>query len=104
MPGKKVVIPFRGKRIIVTGQANTHGGYARLTIRRKDGTTVRQALIDCYAKTLEQGIRYASPILPEGSYLLEIEVTGDKGNWTDKRHNTYGADDCYVNVSSVYYE
>jgi hypothetical protein len=104
MPGKKVVIPFRGKRIIVTGQANTHGGYARLTIRRKDGTTVRQALIDCYAKTLEQGICYASPILPEGSYLLEIEVTGDKGNWTDKRHNTYGADDCYVNVSSVYYE
>jgi hypothetical protein len=103
-PGEKAVIPFRGKRIIVIGEANAHGGYAQLTIQRRDGTTVRQALIDCYAKASDVGVRYASPILPEGRYLLQIEVTGDRGNWTDKRHNRYGADDCYVNVAAVCYE
>ncbi|MBQ2180515.1 MAG: glycosyl hydrolase family 43, partial [Prevotella sp.] len=102
--GAKTVVPFKGKRIIVTGESNPHGGYAKLTIRKQDGSACTTALLDFYAKTPEQGIRYVSPILPKDNYELEIEVTGYRSNWTDKRHNHFGTDDCYVKVSSVYYD
>ena len=102
--GAKTVVPFKGKRIIVTGESNPHGGYAKLTIRKRDGSVCTTALLDFYAKTPEQGIRYVSPILPKDNYELEIEVTGDRSNWTDKRHNHFGTDDCFVTVSSVYYD
>jgi hypothetical protein len=102
--GAKTTIPFKGRRIFVTGEANAHGGYAKLTIRNQKGKVCVTTLIDFYAKMPEQGIRYASPILPMDEYELVIEVTGDRSNWTDKRHNLYGTDGCFVNVLAVYNE
>jgi len=102
--GAKNTIPFKGRRIFVTGEANAHGGYAKLTIRNQKGMVCVTTLIDFYAKMPEQGIRYASPILPMDEYELVIEVTGDRSNWTDKRHNLYGTDGCFVNVLAVYNE
>ena len=102
--GTKTTIPFMGRRVFITGEANAHGGYAKLTICNQKGKVCITTLIDFYAKIPEQGIRYVSPILPMDNYELVIEVTGDRSNWTDKRHNLYGTDDCFVNVLAVYNE
>lgn len=100
--GDKTEAVFKGTQVAVTGKTNAHGGYARVSILDRQGKALFSSLIDCYSKVETEGIRFLSPKLRKGKYTIRIEVTGDRPNWSDKRKNIYGADDCFVNISSIY--
>lgn len=99
--GKSVRRSFTGSRVAVVGESNPHGGYALVTVTGKDGKVVYSSLIDFYSKVTDKGIRAISPKLPYGKYYVSVLVTGKRSNWSDKRKNNYGTDDCYVNVSEI---
>ena len=39
-------IPFRGTQAAIIGEANSHGGYARVSVLNKKGKTLYSSLID----------------------------------------------------------
>lgn len=100
--GDKKQTVFKGTQVAITGETNPHGGYARVTILNSKNKMVFSTLIDCYSKVKTEGIQFISPKLPKGKYTLQIEVTGDRPNWSDKRKSLYGTDDCFVNINHIY--
>lgn len=100
--GDKKQTVFKGTQVAITGETNPHGGYARMTILDSKDKEVFSTLIDCYSKVKAEGIQFVSPKLPKGKYTLQIEVTGDRPNWSDKRKSLYGTDDCFVNINHIY--
>ena len=95
---------FHGTRIIVTGETNPHGGYARMTLQDETGDTLHTSLADFYSKVKDNGIRFITPTQPEGDYTLTIEVTGISPQWTDKSKTVYGSDNTYVTIGNLYAE
>lgn len=99
--GESVSQLFRGRQVVLVGTSSPHGGYAKVTITDKDGISVHSSLIDFYSKVPDTGYRFVSPRLPLGEYSIKVEVTGERSNWTDKRKNLFGTDDCYVETSDL---
>ncbi|NPD82058.1 family 43 glycosylhydrolase [Prevotella sp. PINT] len=91
----------KNNRIIVKGRTANDGGYALVRIVDNKGNERHRQLIDFYSKVPADGIRYVSPRLPKGAYRLEIEVTGLKSNWSDKKGNVYGTTGTYVRIDAV---
>jgi hypothetical protein len=101
--GKAVTKKFRGTQAALTGRTDSLSGYARVRVTDGRGKEVCATYIDFYSKIPAEGILWISPVLPSGEYKLTVSVTGEKPNWTDKRHHLYGAHDCYVRVDSLLY-
>ena len=68
--GSKLTLPFEGNRIAIKGHTFNNGGYGRITIVDNQGNTVYTNLIDFYSKVPDDGLRYVSPLLPQGAYTL----------------------------------
>ena len=100
--GESVKLKFVGTHVAVVGSTDVHGGYALVSVLNTQGDTVYSSLIDFYSKVPQEGIRVITPKLSYGRYTLEVKVTGEKTNWSDKRKNLYGSDDVFVNTSRVY--
>ena len=101
--GATIGTRFKGGRIAVTGETNRHGAYAKITITDlRTNKVVHSLLVDFYSKVPSKGIRYISPQLPKGKYGIDLEVTGDRPNWSDKKGNKFGTDDSYINIESFY--
>ena len=96
-------IPFRGTQAAIIGEANSHGGYAKVSVLNRKGKTLYSSLIDFYSKYPEKAIRIMTPEMPEDNYTLLIEVTGIMPVWTDKTKAVYGSDNSFVTVDSIYY-
>jgi hypothetical protein len=95
-------VKFSGTRIAVYGESNAHGGYGRIVISGEDGKVVVSSLVDFYSKVPDRAIRYISPKLPQGDYILTVEVTGENSTWSDKKKSIfYGSDNYFVNVESI---
>ena len=101
-PGKTVRLKFKGTHVALTGKTDCHGGYARVSVVDSKDQVVYSSLVDFYSKVEQDGIRVVTPKLPYGKYTLSVEVTGERSNWSDKRMNQYGTDDCRVQTDSVY--
>ncbi len=101
-PGKTVRLKFKGTYVALIGRTDSHGGYARVSVTDGKGRVVYSSLVDFYSKVEQDGIRVVTPKLPYGRYTLSVEVTGERSNWSDKRRNQYGTDDCRVQTDSVY--
>ncbi len=99
--GARIEVPFEGSRAAIVGQANAHGGYARVTVTDSSGTVVSSQLVDFYSKSPADGVRLITPSMPRAHYVISIEVTGDHPEWTDKTKTIYGSDDFYVVVDQV---
>ena len=41
-------------------------------------------------------------MIPDGQYTLEIKVTGERPNWSDKRKIQYGSDDNFIQADMAY--
>jgi hypothetical protein len=97
-----ITVEFSGRQIAVYGESNAHGGYGRVIITDKNGRTVVSSLVDFYSKVPDKAIRYISPRLPKGNYMLKVEVTGENSTWSDKKMSIfYGSDDYFVNIDKV---
>lgn len=100
--GEKLSVPFRGSQVAVTGESNSHGGYAKVSILNGRKETVYSSLVDFYSKYPENALRMITPEMSAGDYTLLIENTGIKPVWTDKTKTVYGSDDTYVTIGSIY--
>lgn len=100
--GKTAKVVFKGRKVALVGKTDSHGGYALVSIFDKSGKMVYSSLVDFYSKVPQEGIRLVSPEMPYGKYTLVVKVTGERSNWSDKRKNLYGTDDCFVQTSEVY--
>jgi hypothetical protein len=92
---------FKGKKIALMGETNDQSGYARITIKNNKGDVVTSSLVDFYSKFPNKGIRYLSPDLPKGQYLIQVEATGIIPVWTDKSKKRFGSFDSYINIEKI---
>ena len=100
--GKTIKTRFKGRRVALVGKTDSHGGYARVSILDDIGNEVFSSLIDFYSKVPQEGIRMITPELPYGKYVLVVKVTGERSNWSDKRKNLFGTDNCFVQTTEIY--
>ena len=99
--GDKLVFPFEGTRVAVIGHTFHNGGYAVIRILDAEGTSVYSNMIDFYSKVAEDGIRFVSPLLPEGEYTLEVECVGEHPHWFNKRGDYFGSREDWVQVDEI---
>ncbi len=99
--GEVLKVPFDGTQAIVVGEANPHGGYARVSVQNTKGDTIYSSLVDFYSKYRDESVRIITPHKKRGKYVLSIEVTGDYPVWTNKAKTIYGSDDCFITVDGV---
>ncbi len=99
--GDAVRVTFSGTHVALIGKTDCHGGYGLVSIYDKRGRKVYSSLIDFYSKVPQHGIRVITPKLSRGKYVLSVEVTGERSNWSDKAKHVFGADDCYVRTEEV---
>ena len=100
--GKSVSLDFVGTHVAVVGRTDAHDGYALVSVLNHKKDTVYSSLIDFYSKVPQEGIRVITPKFSYGQYTLEVKVTGERPNWSDKRKSLYGSDDDFINTSMVY--
>ena len=101
--GATIGTQFSGGRIAIYGETNKHGAYGKVSITdREKGEVIHSLLIDFYSKVTNRGLRYISPRLPKGKYRIDVEVTGDRPNWSDKKGNKFGTDNSYINIKDFY--
>ncbi len=96
-------VKFSGRSVAIVGESNPHGGYALVTILDKRNRVVYSSLVDFYSKYPENALRIKTPTLPFAKYKLQVKVTGDKPEWSDKRKIMYGSDDTFVAINDIYY-
>lgn len=89
---------FKGTRFALTGESNSQGGYAKVTILDTEGAEIHSSLVDFYSKVSDRAVRFMSPILPYGSYTIKVEVTGIIPEWFKKNGDRFGSSDCYVTI------
>ena len=99
--GSKLTLPFEGTRIAIKGHTFNNGGYGRITIVDNQGNTVHTNLIDFYSKVPDDGLRYVSPLLPQGTYTLIVECVGEHPHWSNKRGDYFGSREDWVTVEEV---
>ena len=99
--GSKLTLPFEGTRIAIKGYTFNNGGYGRITIVDNQGNTVHTNLIDFYSKVPDDGLRYVSPLLPQGAYTLIVECVGEHPHWSNKRGDYFGSREDWVTVEEV---
>jgi hypothetical protein len=96
----RLIVPFEGTQIAITGETNAHGGYALVSILNGKKEIIHSSVIDFYSKYPDCGVRFLSPRLSEGGYTLAVEVTGEQPVWYNKKRTIrYGSGDCFVTVS-----
>ncbi|MBQ2001997.1 MAG: family 43 glycosylhydrolase [Bacteroidaceae bacterium] len=101
--GATIGTQFSGGRIAIYGETNKHGAYGKVSITdREKGEVIHSLLIDFYSKVTDRGLRYISPRLPKGKYRIDVEVTGDRPKWSDKKGNKFGTDNSYINIKDFY--
>jgi hypothetical protein len=100
--GSRLYVPFKGSRIAITGETNSHSGYAKVSILDKSGKEIHSLLLDFYSKVAERSVRFISPELTESDYMLLIEVTGEYPSWSDKTKRQYGSDNCFINIEKIW--
>ncbi|MDP4290904.1 MAG: family 43 glycosylhydrolase [Bacteroidota bacterium] len=99
--GASFSVSFTGTQIGFYGVAGKDGGYARVKIQDNKGKTVLSSLVDMYCNYTECSLKFLSPVLEKGKYTLSVTVTGEHGNWSDKKKNTFGSTGNFISVNKV---
>ena len=100
-PGDSFSVKFNGIRIGLKGKTDENSGYAEVTILDHKKQVVFQTSVDFYSKVPATGLRWLSPILPKGKYILQVRCSEMKPNWTDKKRIIYGSKGHKVEISEV---
>lgn len=93
---KEICIGFQGRGIILFGNTDRHGGYGDVRIYDEKGVCVHKTSIDFYSAVPDSGMRYRSPFLAEGNYVVKIAVSGENSVCVTKSGKRYGSDDYYI--------
>ena len=87
-----------GGSVCLFGAASDEGGYCRVEVKDKEGKTVSEAVIDFYSAVPMKGVRYVSPRLKGGEYVLCVTVLGESGEWFKKDGTRFGSKGCLVDI------
>ncbi len=93
-------VKFKGTRIGFYALSGSEGGYASVVLRNSLGKTVASCLVDMYCKYSFPSLKFISPILPKDNYNLVVSVTGERGNWTDKKKIIYGSTGYFIPIGN----
>lgn len=99
--GNKLEVTFKGTQVAIMGESNINSGYARIRILNSNKVEILSTLVDFYSKKTDRGMRFLSPVLPEGQYRLIIEVTGISPVWTDKTKARFGSIDSFITLDNI---
>lgn len=99
--GASFSVKFRGSQIGLYGLARPDGGYAHVVIKNRQGKEVLTSLVDMYCKYPFQSLKFITPVLPRDNYTLTVTVTGERGNWYDKRKSDYGSTGNFVSLDKL---
>ena len=99
--GASFSIKFSGTRIALRTLSAPNGGYAKVTIQNNKGKVISSALIDMYCKFPLTSLTYVSPTLAKNTYTLTVMVTGEHGNWSDKKKSIYGSTGNFVSLNKI---
>lgn len=100
--GASLSVKFRGTQIGLYGLSGPTGGYARINLKNTKGKMVLSSLVDMYTKYPLVSLQFLSPFVPKGNYTLTVSVTGEHGNWSDKRKNVYGSTGNLVSLDKIF--
>ena len=98
-PNDTYNVKFSGTRIGIIGNTDENSGYAEVTILDRKKQVIFQTSIDFYSKAPATGLRWLSPVLPEGKYTLQVRCSEMKPNWTDKKRTQYGSKGYKVEIT-----
>jgi hypothetical protein len=99
--GAGFTVNFTGRQIGWSGLLGPNGGYAQVEVKNSKGITVLKTLADSYAKQQTQSLLFLTPLMAKGKYTLTVTVSGEHGNWSDKKKNIYGSTGNYVSIDQV---
>lgn len=96
--GEGALVSVSGSRVCLFGTASDQGGYCRVEIKDKEDRIVNEAVVDFYSAVLMKGVRYVSPRLKSGEYVLCVTVLGESGEWFKKDGTRFGSKGCLVDI------
>jgi len=99
--GASFTIHFTGTQIGFYGIAGPDGGYAQITLRNNNGTTILSSTVDMYCKYADRSLRFLSPVLTKGNYTFTVTVVGAHGNWSNKKGTVFGSTGDFVSVDKI---
>ena len=94
-------VPFCGTGIDVFGFTDVDGGYATVRITDTQGRILHRQYVDFYSKVPSCGLRFKSPRLIPGDYVLWVEVTGEHPVWYKKDGTRFGSTGFYVDITKI---
>lgn len=94
-------VRFKGTQIGFYGLARSNAGYAHVLLQNRKGKTILSSIVDMYCKYPMQTLKFLSPTLKKGNYVLIVTVMGEHGNWSDKRKNIYGSTGNFVSLDKI---
>lgn len=97
--GETIQTEFCGEQIALFGKTDCHGGYGEIQILDEKGAAVFQTSVDFYSAVPDTGLRFLSPKLPYGKYVLCITVSGENSVCVTKNGTRYGSDDFFLYVT-----
>lgn len=99
--GASFTVKFTGTGIGFYGLARPDGGYARVVLKNSKGKIVLSSMVDMYCNYVVSTLKFLSPVLPEDKYAVTVSVTGERGNWSDKRRAEYGSTGYFVSLEKI---
>lgn len=98
--GASLTIAFHGTQCGLYGVARPDGGFAEVQLADSNGNEVLSSVIETYCKYNESSLKFLSPRLERGDYVLTVTVLGEHFYWKAKK-GTYGSAGDYVSIEKV---
>lgn len=89
------------ERVYIKGETSDNSGYAQIQILTHDGNILIDTTVDFYSLTPASGLRYVSPAIPKGDYILRVTICDMKSNWSDKKKNVYGSKGHNISITQI---
>ncbi|MBC8052619.1 MAG: family 43 glycosylhydrolase [Sphingobacteriaceae bacterium] len=94
-------VKFKGKRAGVYCLSGPDKGYASIILQNEKGRTVYSSIIDTYCKYPVSTLKFYTPVLPKGNYILRVSVMGERPNWSDKKKTQYGSTGNFIALDKI---
>lgn len=99
--GAHFTVTFTGRQIGLYGLLRPNGGYAQVSLQSSNGKTVLKTVVDTYAKYQAKALLFLTPLMAKDRYTLTLTVSGEHGNWSDKKKSIYGSTGNYISIDKL---
>jgi len=99
--GASFSVRFSGTQIGIFSTAKNDGGYAKVEIKDLYGKVKFSNIIDLYCLYPETSLKYLSPKMKKGKYILSVTVLGEHWFWVEKSGRESGSKGNYVSVNNI---